>query len=109
EVIGVLQLINAKRHREAKLTSPEAVAEEVISFPQLDQKQVSSLASQAAVALENNQLYRDIEKLFEGFVRALLTLMESRDPTSMGHSERVARLTVGLAAAVDRCDSGPYK
>ena len=109
EVIGVLQLINAKRHREAKLTSPEAVAEEVISFPQLDQKQVYSLASQAAVALENNQLYRDIEKLFEGFVRALLTLMESRDPTSMGHSERVARLTVGLAAAVDRCDSGPYK
>ncbi len=109
EVIGVLQLVNAKRHREVKLTSAEAVAEEVISFTQLDQKQVSSLASQAAVALENNLLYRDIEKLFEGFVRALLTLMESRDPTSMGHTERVAKLTVGLAEVVDRCDSGPYK
>jgi HD-GYP domain-containing protein (c-di-GMP phosphodiesterase class II) len=109
EVIGVLQLVNAKRHREAKLTSPEVVAEEVISFPQLDQKQVYSLASQAAVALENNLLYRDIEELFEGFVRALLTLMESRDPTSMGHAERVAKLTVGLAEVVDRCDSGPYK
>ena len=61
EVIGVLLLINAKRHREAKLISPEAVAEEVISFSQLDQELVSSLATHAAVALENNLHYHDIE------------------------------------------------
>ena len=47
--------------------------------------------------------------LFEGFVRALLMLIESRDPTTFGHSERVAKLTVALAETVDRLDSGPYK
>jgi response regulator RpfG family c-di-GMP phosphodiesterase len=61
------------------------------------------------VALENNLLYRDIEKLFEGFVRASVTAIESRDPTTFGHSERVAKLTVALAETVDRLDSGPYK
>jgi HD-GYP domain-containing protein (c-di-GMP phosphodiesterase class II) len=109
EVIGVLQLINAKKHAEVKLTSRQIVHAEVIPFSQRSQELVASLASQAAVALENNLLYRDIERLFEGFVKASVTAIESRDPTTFGHSERVAKLTVGLAEAVDRCDAGPYR
>ena len=109
EVIGVLQLINSKVHPAVKLASPRIVGEEVGPFSQQSQDLASSLASQAAVALENNLLYRDIEKLFEGFVRASVTAIESRDPTTFGHSERVAKLTVALAEAVDRVDSGPYK
>jgi HD-GYP domain-containing protein (c-di-GMP phosphodiesterase class II) len=109
EVIGVLQLINAKRHAEAKLTTPAEVQQEVIPYSERSQELASSLASQAAVALENNLLYRDIERLFEGFVKASVTAIESRDPTTFGHSERVAKLTVALAEAVDRSDSGPYK
>jgi HD-GYP domain-containing protein (c-di-GMP phosphodiesterase class II) len=109
EVIGVLQLINSKKHPDAKLTSRTIVAREVGPFSRRSQELASSLASQAAVALENNLLYRDIEKLFEGFVRASVTAIESRDPTTFGHSERVAKLTVALAETVDRLDSGPYK
>jgi HD-GYP domain-containing protein (c-di-GMP phosphodiesterase class II) len=109
EVIGVLQLINSKKHADVKLTTPKMVGEEVGPFSQQRQELASSLASQAAVALENNLLYRDIEKLFEGFVRASVTAIESRDPTTFGHSERVAKLTVALAETVDRLDSGPYK
>lgn len=109
EVIGVLQFINAKKNPAVKLTSPKKVHEEVIPFSQRSQDLASSLASQAAVALENNLLYRDIQRLFEGFVKASVTAIESRDPTTFGHSERVAMLTVGLAEAVDRADSGPYK
>jgi HD-GYP domain-containing protein (c-di-GMP phosphodiesterase class II) len=109
EVIGVLQLINSKKHPDAKLTSRTIVAKEVGPFSRRSQELASSLASQAAVALENNLLYRDIEKLFEGFVRASVTAIESRDPTTFGHSERVAKLTVALAETVDRLDSGPYK
>jgi len=109
EVIGVLQFINAKRDPSVKLTSPKIVHREVIQFSQRSQDLASSLASQAAVALENNLLYRDIQRLFEGFVKASVTAIESRDPTTFGHSERVAALTVGLAEAVDRSDSGPYK
>lgn len=109
EVIGVLQLINAKKHPGVKLTGRQVVNEEVCPFSQQSQDLASSLASQATVALENNLLYRDIEMLFEGFVRASVTAIESRDPTTFGHSERVARLTVALAEAVNRVDSGVYR
>jgi HD-GYP domain-containing protein (c-di-GMP phosphodiesterase class II) len=109
EVIGVLQLINCKKHPGVKLTTSKIVGEEVCPFSPQRQELASSLASQAAVALENNLLYRDIEKLFEGFVHASVTAIESRDPTTFGHSERVAKLTVALAGTVDRLDSGPYK
>jgi HD-GYP domain-containing protein (c-di-GMP phosphodiesterase class II) len=109
EVIGVLQLINAKRNPSVKLLARQVVHKEVLPFSERSQELASSLASQAAVALENNLLYREIENLFEGFVRASVLAIESRDPTTFGHSERVAKLTVGLAEAVDRSDSGPYK
>src|SRR5213079_1542205 len=59
-------------------------------------------------AIENSLLYEDIERLFEGFVTAAVTAIEQRDPTTSGHSGRVATLTVALAQAVDRGGSGPY-
>jgi HD-GYP domain-containing protein (c-di-GMP phosphodiesterase class II) len=110
EVIGVLQLINAKKHRTARLTSVQAVQREVIPFSKRSQDLGTSLASQAGVALENNILYRDIQNLFEGFVKASVAAIEWHDDKStFGHSRRVAKLTVGLAKVVDRADSGPYK
>jgi HD-GYP domain-containing protein (c-di-GMP phosphodiesterase class II) len=108
EIVGVLQLINAKREPHAKLTSLADMTQHVISFESRQQDIVASLASQAAVALENSRLYQDIQKLFEGFVKASVTAIEARDPTTSGHSFRVANLTVALAEAVNRVDSGPY-
>ena len=109
EVIGVLQLINRKRSADALLTSNDVVEKEVLPFDQRSVDLVSALASQAAVAIENGRLYEDIERLFEGFVTAAVTAIESRDPTTSGHSSRVATFTCGLAEAVDRVDSGPYR
>ena len=109
EVIGVLQLINRKRGADARLTSAEVVEREVLSYDQRAVELVSALASQAAVAIENSRLYEDIERLFEGFVTAAVTAIESRDPTTSGHSSRVATLSVGLAEAVDRGGEGPYR
>ncbi|MFL6299473.1 MAG: HD-GYP domain-containing protein [Terriglobales bacterium] len=108
EVVGVVQLINAKREFRAKLNSVATVTEQVRSFTQRQQEVVQSLASQAAVAYENSVLYESIQRLFEGFVKASVTAIESRDPTTSGHSFRVANLTVGLAEAVDRADSGLF-
>ncbi|HEX5433266.1 MAG TPA: HD domain-containing phosphohydrolase [Candidatus Angelobacter sp.] len=108
KIIGVLQLINAKRNPDARLSSPEAVNEQVIPFTAHQQEIVLSLASQAAVAYENSRLYDSIHRLFEGFVRAAVTAIETRDPATSGHSFRVANLTVALAEAVDRISSGPY-
>jgi len=67
-----------------------------------------SLASQAAVAIHNSRLFESIHRLFDGFVHASVTAIESRDPTTSGHSLRVANFTVGLATAVDRCATGVY-
>ena len=108
ETVGVLQLINRKRSANARLATADDVAREVVPFDAYAVTLVSALASQAAVAIENGQLYADIERLFEGFVMASVTAIESRDPTTSGHSSRVAALTTALATAVDRSASGPY-
>ncbi len=108
EIVGVLQLINRKRNAEVKLTSADVVDREVVSYDERVAELVSALASQAAVSIENSRLYDDIERLFEGFVTAAVTAIESRDPATSGHSSRVAALTVGLAEAVDRSSDGPY-
>jgi HD-GYP domain-containing protein (c-di-GMP phosphodiesterase class II) len=109
EIIGVLQLINRKRNAETRLSSPEITEEEVVPYDTRAVELVSALASQAAVGIENSRLYEDIERLFEGFVTAAVTAIESRDPTTSGHSGRVATLTVGLAEAVDRGGEGSYR
>jgi HD-GYP domain-containing protein (c-di-GMP phosphodiesterase class II) len=107
-VIGVVQLINKKREAEAVLRPASVVDEMVIPFTRVDQELVTSLASQAAVAFENTRLIEDIKKLFDAFVRASVTAIESRDPTTSGHSGRVAILTVGLAEKVDALDIGLF-
>ncbi len=109
EIIGVIQLINRKKNRDAILSTPETVDEEVISFDQTDEELLSSFAAQAAISLENNKLYKDIKNLFEGFVKASVTAIEARDPTTSGHSERVAIFTVGLAEVVDSINVGSLK
>lgn len=53
-------------------------------------------------------LKEDIEKLFDGFVQASVLAIEARDPSTSGHSSRVAELTVGLAEAVNRTPNGAY-
>ncbi len=108
EVVGVVQLLNAKRDFQAKLENAEAVEQQVVSYTERQQELLESLASQAAVAYENSQLYQAIQRMLEGFVKASVIAIEARDPTTSGHSFRVANLTVALAEALDRCDTGPY-
>jgi len=109
EIIGALQLINRKRSADAVLSTPEAVAAQVIPYSRRSVEMVQALAGQAAVSIENSLLYEDIERLFEGFVTAAVTAIEQRDPTTFGHSGRVATMTVGLAEVVDRAGDGPFR
>jgi HD-GYP domain-containing protein (c-di-GMP phosphodiesterase class II) len=109
KVIGVIQLINKKRDPKVVLRPVALVEETVIPFTSVDEELASSLASQAAVAFENTRLIQDIRNLFESFVRASVTAIESRDPTTSGHSGRVATLTVSLAEKIDSVDSGPFR
>ncbi|MDQ3284045.1 MAG: GAF domain-containing protein [Acidobacteriota bacterium] len=108
DVIGVLQLINRRKLGAPARLTAENVPDNVISFVDETADIMRALASQAAVAVENNLLYESIERLFEGFVTAAVTAIEQRDPTTSGHSFRVADLTVELARVIDRIDFGQY-
>jgi HD-GYP domain-containing protein (c-di-GMP phosphodiesterase class II) len=92
EVIGVIQVLNKR----------DGV------FGDEDIELLRALSGQAAVAVENAILYEDIQNLFESFIKASAYAIESRDPTTSGHSERVTILTCSLAEHVDRVDQGPY-
>ena len=108
EVVGAIQLINAKRQFETRLTA-DNVDTEVVSFRPADLEMIESIASQAAVALDNKTLLDDLQKVFDGFVQASVTAIEQRDPTTAGHSGRVEALTTRLARTVNEIDVGKYR
>ena len=109
EVIGVIQLINKKKNPDKKLFTKEDVEEQVVPFDERSEELLGMVAAQAGASLENALLYDEIHKLFAGFVKASVEAIESRDPTTSGHSRRVADLTVELAKVVDAETTGPYK
>ncbi len=92
ELIGVLQLINAI----------DPVSGEVISFNQEDEKLVSSLASQAAVALNRKNLIDGLEELLQSLIKLVATAIDEKSPYTGGHCKRVPELTMLIAAAVNK-------
>jgi HD-GYP domain-containing protein (c-di-GMP phosphodiesterase class II) len=107
EVVGAVQLINAKRRFETRLTV-DNVDREVTSFQPDDLEMIESIASQAAVALDNKSLLDSIQALFDGFVQASVTAIEQRDPSTAGHSGRVEGLTSKLARTINEIGTGKF-
>jgi HD-GYP domain-containing protein (c-di-GMP phosphodiesterase class II) len=71
-------------------------------FAAEDLEVLTGISAQMAISMKNSQLYQEIEGLFEGFVKASVQAIEARDPSTAGHSFRVADHTEQLAIAVDR-------
>jgi HD-GYP domain-containing protein (c-di-GMP phosphodiesterase class II) len=99
EILGVVQLINAKNR----------VTGEITDFSDADQHLLESLASQAAIALSNRRLVVQLEELFEAFVQLINTAIDDKSPYTGGHCDRVPELTMMLAEAVNRTSEGPLK
>ncbi|MEO7727657.1 MAG: HD domain-containing phosphohydrolase [Burkholderiales bacterium] len=99
EIIGVLQLLNAK----------DPVSGKVSPFSSEDQQLAESLASQAAIALTNRLLINHLENLFESFINLINAAIDDKSPYTAGHCERVPQLTMMLAEAVNQCAVGPLK
>jgi HD-GYP domain-containing protein (c-di-GMP phosphodiesterase class II) len=105
ETIGVLQLINRKLQADLKITPANSLSI-TQAYSDWEQQIVRSLASQAAISIERNHLLESIEELFAGFVTAAVQVIENRDATTAGHSERVALLSVRLSQEVSGIDFG---
>ncbi|PCI07799.1 MAG: phosphohydrolase [Gammaproteobacteria bacterium] len=99
DIIGVLQLINAK----------DEGADETREFGVADQQLAESLASQAAVAITNKQLIEEQRELFESFIRLLAGAIDEKSPYTGGHCKRVPELTMMIADACHRSQTGALK
>lgn len=97
EVIGVLQLINAIDSYSGK----------IVPFSDANQRLAESLASQAAIALTTRLLINQLEQLFESFIGLINAAIDDKSPYTGRHCERVPVLTMMLAEAAHKCESGP--
>jgi HD-GYP domain-containing protein (c-di-GMP phosphodiesterase class II) len=98
EIIGVMQLINARNDHD-----------EVISFNKEMQEQLESLASQGAVALTNKRLVEELKTLFEAFIKLIATAIDKKSEYTGGHCNRVPVITMMLADAVAKITEGKFK
>lgn len=69
-------------------------------FRQREIDLLQAFARQAAVAIENAELYEDIRRNYFETVRALTIAVEARDSATYSHSERVTELAMRLAKAL---------
>jgi len=99
EIIGVLQLLNAKNPTSGVVTA----------FSKEAQQLAESLASQAAIALTNRALIGHLENLFESFISLINAAIDDKSPYTAGHCARVPQLTMLLAEAVDAIRVGPLR
>ncbi|MBA3531526.1 MAG: GAF domain-containing protein [Ardenticatenales bacterium] len=91
DIIGVLQLINAKDPRRSK----------VVPFPAERVERTLALASQAGIALTNARLINDLQGFLEGLIQVMAVAVDEKSPSTAGHIQRVTQLTVALAEAVN--------
>ena len=99
QVVGVLQFINCL----------DIGSGEIVPFGEEAAEVLRAIASQAAVSIQKNVLLEDINQLFESFVQASVKTIEQRDPSTSGHSFRVAETTVALLQALPRSGVSAYR
>jgi HD-GYP domain-containing protein (c-di-GMP phosphodiesterase class II) len=108
-LVGVLLFANRKMDPSARITNKKDADRYVFPYTEREVSLARSLAGQAAVSIENARLYAQIDKILESFVKASVSAIDLRDPTTAGHSLRVSALTTAIAVAVERCGQGRYR
>jgi len=98
DVIGVLQLINAKDPKTG----------EIIPFTEEIEGFVEALASQAAVALDNQNLLKAQKVLLDSFIELIASAIDAKSSYAGGHCARVPVLAQLLAQAACGKTDGPF-
>lgn len=98
EVVGVLQLINARDPKTGQ----------VIAFRPGNVERTRAMASEAGIALTNAQLIEDLEAFLDGLIRVMAAAVDEKSHYTAGHIERVTRLAVLLGERVNECAEGRF-
>ena len=96
ELVGVLQLINAKEEGGA-----------IRAFSPTDQRFIEALSAQAGMAITNQQLIAQLEELLESLVNLINIGIDEKSPYTGRHCQFVPELTMMLAEAVHNTETGP--
>jgi HD-GYP domain-containing protein (c-di-GMP phosphodiesterase class II) len=97
-VLGVLQLINARR----------MATSDVVPFRHEDQLIVEAFASQAGIAIDNRNLLDGQRELLESFIMMIAGAIDAKSPYTGSHCERVPVLTEMLTRSLCEVTSGPF-
>jgi len=109
QTLGVIQLVNKKINPKDELNADADMESMVVDFSNKDERLVKTIALHAGICYQSLILYNNEQKLLEGFIKASVKAIESRDPTTSGHSSRVARLVVAFAKAVSNSSAKAFR
>ncbi len=98
DVIGVLQLLNAQDPETGK----------VVPFSPGIEPLVEALTSQAAVALDNQNLIDAQRALLDAFIELIASAIDAKSPYTGGHCQRVPELTKMLVRAACDSEDAPF-
>jgi HD-GYP domain-containing protein (c-di-GMP phosphodiesterase class II) len=96
EIIGVLQLVNARNEDG-----------EVVTFSKSLEPIVAALASSAAIALDNQILLQDHKDLLDAFIKVIAQAIDAKSAHTSAHCQRVPVLTEMIAQAACEAGDGP--
>ncbi len=99
DIIGVLQLLNARDEQTG----------EIIPFSEEAERLAGSLASQVAISLTNRRLIDEMKQLLESLIQLVATAIDEKSPYTGSHCKRVPVLTMMLADAANRASEGAFK
>lgn len=97
EVIGVLQLINSRD-----------TAADIIPFSMDSQKYAEALASQSAIAIDNQRLLLAQRHVMESFIEVIAKAIDSKSPYTGAHCQRVPVIAKMLALSACVSDEGIF-
>jgi HD-GYP domain-containing protein (c-di-GMP phosphodiesterase class II) len=105
-LLGVLVLFNRKSNASVLIKTEEDAERYVLPYSERQVRLAKSLASQAAVSIENTQLHEHIQHIIESLVKAAVSAIDARDPTTAGHSLRVAAFVTNFADVLEHSALG---
>jgi putative nucleotidyltransferase with HDIG domain len=96
-VLGVFQVIN-KLHEDSSLPGDDPA--DWPTFTEEDIEFLGSISASAAIAVQNALLVDQVRGMFDSTVQVLATALDRRNPSTAGHSQRVAQSAAILARHV---------